>query len=54
MIDNVISELKDFRDNADTEFQHGFNFAVKLGEEVNTAPSVSRLARKLESIQTKC
>ena len=36
MIRNVISELKDFSDNADIEFEHWFNFAVKLGEEVNT------------------
>ena len=35
MIRNVISELKDFSDNADIEFEHWFNFAVKLGEEVN-------------------
>ena len=39
MTDNVVSELKDFRDNVDIEFEHWFNFAVKLGEEVNTAPS---------------
>ena len=39
MTDNVVSELKGFGDNVDIEFEHWFNFAVKLGEEVNTAPS---------------
>ena len=47
MIDNVISELKGFRDNIDMEFEHWFNFAVKLGEEVKTVyhPPVPRLAK---------
>ena len=45
MVDNVISELKSFRDNLDIEFEHWFNFAVKLGKEVNTIPSVPRLAK---------
>ena len=45
MIDNVISELKGFRNNVDIEFEHWFNFTVKLGEEVNTVPSVPRLAK---------
>ena len=30
MIDNAISELKGFRDNADIEFDYWFNFVVKL------------------------
>ena len=34
--DNVISELRGFRDNVDIEFEHCFNLAVKLGEEINT------------------
>ena len=42
--DNIISEVKGFRDNVDIDFEHWFNFAVKLGEEVNTVPSVPRLA----------
>ena len=41
---SVISEFKGFRDNLDIEFEHWFNFALKLGEEVNTVPSVQRLA----------
>ena len=59
MTDNAVSELKVFRDNwighrrirqirirqIDIEFEHWFNFAVKLGEEVNTVPSVPRLAK---------
>ena len=45
MVDNVICELKSFRDNLDIEFEHWFNFAVKLGKEVNTIPSVPRLAK---------
>ena len=44
MTDNVIFELKGFRDNVDIEFKNWFNFAVKLGE-VNTVPSVPRLAK---------
>ena len=36
MIRNVISKLKGFSDNVNIEFEHWFNFAVKLGEEVNT------------------
>ena len=44
-IDNVISELRGFRDNVDIEFEHWFNLAVKLGEEVNTVPPVPRLAK---------
>ena len=44
MIDNVISELKGFRDNVDIEFEHWFNFAVKLGE-VNTVPSIPRVTK---------
>ena len=46
MTDNVISELKGFSDNLDIEFKNWFNFAVKLGEEVNTVPSVPRLAKR--------
>ena len=42
MIDDVISELKGFRENVDMEFEHWFNFAVKLG---NTVSSVPRLAK---------
>ena len=38
MTDNVMSELKGFRVNVDIKFEHWLNFAVKLGEEVNTAP----------------
>ena len=45
MTDNVIFELKGFRDNVDIEFKNWFNFAVKLGE-VNTVPSVPRLAKR--------
>ena len=45
MIENVISELKAFRDNVDIEFEHWFNFSVKLGVEVNTTLSVPRLAK---------
>ena len=45
MIDNVISKLKGFRDYVDIEFEHWFNFAVKVGEEVNVVPSVPRLAK---------
>ena len=45
IIDNVISKLKGFRHNVDMEFEHWFNFAVKLGEEVNTVPSVTRLVK---------
>ena len=45
MIENVISELKGFTDNVDIEFEQWFNFAVKLGEEVNIIPSVLRLAK---------
>ena len=45
MIDNVISELKGFRDNVQLEFEHWLNFPVKLGEEVNIVPSVPRLAK---------
>ena len=53
MIENVISELKAFRDNVDIEFEHWFNFAVKLGEEVNTTLSVPRLAKAgVDSDQT--
>ena len=33
------------RNNVDIEFEHWFNFAVKLGEKVNTVPSVPRLAK---------
>ena len=46
MIANVISKLKGFRDNVDIEFEHWFNFAVKLGKEVNAVPSVPRLAKR--------
>ena len=46
MTDNVISELKGFRDNLDIELKNWFNFAVKLGEEVNTVPSVPRLVKR--------
>ena len=45
MIDNVISKLKGFRNNADIEFEHWFNFTVKLGEEKNTVASVPRLTK---------
>ena len=45
MTDNVTSKLKDFRDNVNIEFEHWFNFAVKLGEEVSRVPSVQRLAK---------
>ena len=45
MTDNVIFELKGFRDNVDMEFKNWFNFPVKLGE-VNTVPSVPRLAKR--------
>ena len=44
-IDNVISELIGFRDNADKEFEHWFNLAARLGEEVSTVPAVPRLAK---------
>ena len=37
MIENIISELKDFRNNVDIKFEHKLNFTVKLGE-VNTVP----------------
>ena len=45
MTDSLISELKGFRNNDDIESEHWFNYAVKLGEEVNTVPSVPRLAK---------
>ena len=45
MIDNVISELKIFRNSLDIEFRPRVNFAIKLGEEVNPVPSVPRLAK---------
>ena len=45
MIEKVISELKEFTDNLDIEFKQWFNFSVKVGEEVNTIPSVLRLAK---------
>ena len=45
IIDCIISELKGFRANVDIKLEHWFNFAVKLGEEVNTIPSVLRLAK---------
>ena len=44
MIENIISELKDFRNNVDIKFEHRLNFTVKLGE-VNTVPLVPRLAK---------
>ena len=43
--DTVISELKRFRDHLDVELEYWFNFSVKLREEVNTVPSVPRLAK---------
>ena len=45
MIDNVVSELNGFRDHVEIEFKHLFNFTVKLGEDVNTVPSVPRLTK---------
>ena len=45
MIVNFISTLKGFRDNVGIAFEHWFNLAVKLGEEINTVPSVPRLAK---------
>ena len=36
---------KAFRDNLNKEFKRWFNFTVKLGEEVNTVPSVLRLPK---------
>ena len=45
MSDSVISDLKGFRHNVDIECEHWFNFAVKLGEEVNTVTSVPRLGK---------
>ena len=45
MIDNVISELKVFRDNVGIEFDRWFNFTVNLGEGVNTVTSVPRLTK---------
>ena len=44
-IDNVIFKLKAFRRNVNIKFEHWFNFAVKLGEEVITIPSVPRLTK---------
>ena len=44
MIENIISEFKDFRNNVDIKFEHRLNFTVKLGE-VNTVPLVPRLAK---------
>ena len=51
-IDSVISELKGFRGNVDIEFEHWFNFAVKLGEEVNTIPLVPILAKSWSRFRT--
>ena len=45
MTDNITSELKDFKNNVDIDFDHWFNFAVKFREEVNTVPSVLRLVK---------
>ena len=45
IIDNVIFESRGFRDNVDIEFEHWFNFAEILGEEVNAVPSIPRLAK---------
>ena len=45
MSGSVISDLKGFRDNVDIECEYWFNFAVKLGEEVNTVASVPRLGK---------
>ena len=45
MIDNVISELKVFRDNVDIEFERWFNSTVNLGGGVNTVPLVPRLTK---------
>ena len=40
MIENVISELKGFRDHVEIEFQHWFKVILR---EVNAVPSVPRL-----------
>ena len=54
MTDDVCHiRIKGFRDNVDIEFEHWFNFALKLGEEVNTVPSVQRLAESWSRFRPK-
>ena len=42
MIENVISELKGFREHVEIEFQHWFKVILR---EVNAVPSVPRLTK---------
>ena len=44
MINQVVDQLKAFRDHIDQEFSEWFTFAVEMGEKVGVGPSTPRLA----------
>ena len=44
MIDEVIDQLRSYRDNIDDEFSEWYNFAVSMSEKIGVGPSMPRIA----------
>ena len=45
MIDSVLREWKNYRDDIDNEFQHWYDFAVRICKDVGIEPGLPRLAK---------
>ena len=45
MIDDVLMELKNYRDDIDYEFQHWYDFAVRIYNDVCIGSGLPRLAK---------
>ena len=45
MIDGVLRELKSYRDDIDYEFQHWYDFPVRIYKDVGVGSGLPRLAK---------
>ena len=45
MIESVLRQLKNYRDDIDNEFQHWYDFPVRICKDIGTEPDLPRLAK---------